>query len=112
MNASSESGECATVIVRVSVEVDISGMNAYGFSLDSIVNRISLDSFKPGIFDERDNLLLAHLDFVVCFDRVAFRKLAAFCDRAVEVVCAVVQRGLRQTFTEHDPVGFDVLEVV
>ena len=67
MKASSESGECATVIVWVSVNVDIGNFNNYKevksggldqaniarriTSLDGVVNSIAFDSFEAGVLD-------------------------------------------------------------
>src|SRR2546421_12327527 len=49
---------------------------------DRVVERVALDRIEAGVFDERDDLLLRHLHFVVRLDRITFRKLAAFGDRA------------------------------
>ena len=40
------------------------------------------------------------------------RQFAAVGDRAVNVVCAEMQRGLRRRFAEHHPIRFDVVEIV
>src|SRR3712207_4950961 len=81
-------------------------------ALDGAVERVALDRFEAGVFDERDYLLLRHLDLAAGLDRVALGQLAAFGDGAVEVVRAVVERDLRETLPQHDPVGLYVREVV
>ena len=68
---------------------------------------------KPASVDERDDLLLVVLTSLPFdFDRVASGELAAVGDGAVEVVRAEVEGGLGESLAEHDPVGFDVVEVV
>ena len=79
---------------------------------DWVIESVSFDRIKAGVFDERDEFGLCHLYFVVVFDRITFREFAAFGDSAVEVVRAAVERDLRELLTEHHPIGFDVLEVI
>ena len=65
---------------------------------DRIVNCVSLDCFKAGVFDQRNQFAPRHLHFVVGFDRITLGQLAAFGDRAVNIVRAKVQSDLGQVF--------------
>src|SRR5580765_5254174 len=108
MNASSESGECASEMVRCCVAAVVICLSfplpvgAGGKTLrnccvlNSIVDGISLDGFKSRFFDQINQFGLRHLNFVVRFDRITCRQLAAFSYCAVNVVRTKVQRDLRE----------------
>src|SRR6266516_8072034 len=103
MNASSESGECAraivcfsTVVVILELRESYDGRGPF----DSIVNSIALDGLESGFFDQADQFRLCHLHFVVRLERITLGQLAAFGDRAVDIVGAEVQRDLSQPFAE------------
>src|SRR6267142_2686499 len=125
MKASSESGEWATEIVRVSVSVGIRipqrktcrgylelSDETYITPFDGVVDCVALDSFEAGVFDQVDQLAARHFDFIVGFNRITFGKLATFSYGAINVVSAIMKRNLRKTFSEHYPIGFHVIEVV
>ena len=78
----------------------------------ALVHSVALHGFEACVFDQRDDLLAAHLDLVVRFNRIALRKLASLGNRTVEIVCAVVQGHLGQTLSQHYPVSLDVIKVV
>lgn len=78
----------------------------------AIINRVALDRFKARVFNHPDQLGFRHFLFAAFFDRIAVRQLAAVGNRAVDVVGAEMQRGLRRRFAEHHPIGFDVVEII
>src|SRR6185369_13391981 len=100
MNASSESGECASVMFSDIVLLD----HANAIAFDTIVDSVALDGFEACVFNQADEFCLTHFYFVVRFDGVTRRQLTAFGDRAVNVISAIVQSNLRQAFAEHDPI--------
>src|SRR5690242_8681101 len=109
MNASSESGECARVMVSV---IMCPSDDADAVALHAVVDCVTFDRLETGFFDQADQFSLGHLYFVVSFDGITGGQLATFRDCAVDIVRAVMQCDLRQTFAEHYPVRFDVIEVV
>src|SRR5205085_11347702 len=73
---------------------------------------VTFDRLETSIFDQADQFSLGHLYFVVSLDGITGGQLATFRDCAVDIVRAVMQCHLRQTFAEHYPIRFDVIEVV
>src|SRR5215203_6096970 len=78
----------------------------------SVVECVALDCLKACVFNKANQLSLAHLHFIVCFDRVTGGQLATLRYSAVDVVGAIMQCHLRQTLAQHHPVRFDVIEVI
>src|SRR5829696_4740233 len=106
MNASSESGECASVIVSGISMCVLDQADA--IALYPVVDGVTFNRFETGVFDQPDEFCFAHFDFIVGFDGVTRGQLAAFSNRAVNIVCAVMQRYLSEALAEHDPVGLDM----
>src|SRR5436853_59792 len=77
-----------------------------------MIKRVTLDGFETGFVDEFDDLIFGRLVFARRFNQVRLHQLAAARDRAIEIVRSKMQRGLRQTFAEHDPISFDEVNVV
>ena len=62
--------------------------------VDWVVERVALDGLESRVADQRDDLVARELRFVLAVGRVCLDELAAFDDRSVEVVRAVMQRDL------------------
>ena len=87
----------------------LAGTPLVPFAVDSVIQRIALDRFAAGFDDQPADLL----------DRQHFRRgrTGVVIDQfvphgAVQIVGPVGQRGLRRADAEHDPIGFDVIEIV
>src|SRR6476646_10545562 len=120
MKASSESGEWATVIVRVSAIVDMLNSSVLIGTLDQadiaavdwVIDCISLDGFKTRFLNQAHKLAARHLDFIIGFDRITFGKFTAVSDGSINVIGAEMQSNLRQTFSQHYPVCLQVIEII
>src|SRR6476660_6308766 len=116
MKASSESGEWATVIVRVSAMVDMLNSSvligtldqADIASVDRVIDCIAFDGFKARFLNQAYKFAARHLDFIIGFDRITFGKFTAVSDGSVDIIGAEMQSNLRQTFSQHYPVRLQV----
>src|ERR1700682_2975204 len=113
MKASSESGEWATVIVCVSMIVDITASRGIYNGLsdksneanrtwgvvartswltaspDGVIDRIAFDGFETGVFDQVDQLSSRHLNFIIGLNRITLGKLAALGYGSVDIIRAI-----------------------
>ena len=71
--------------------------------LNSIVNRVAFHGFEARFLDQVDEFGPSHPDFIVRFHRIALSQLAAFGNRAIDVISAEMQSDLRQPLTEQPP---------